>query len=136
MPAASAAPAVTAAAQAGTSASAFSPDRPLAPSFVAAACAGASRELIEALPVNPYDIGETANAIHLALQMPRDERRDRMHLMRQTVKENNVYRWAGRILMDAGRVRKREQLARRISERSRRSGIAALLADRRRSRAA
>ncbi|MFZ5461985.1 MAG: alpha,alpha-trehalose-phosphate synthase (UDP-forming), partial [Pseudomonadota bacterium] len=72
--------------------------------------AGASRELIEALLVNPYDIGETAEAIRTALEMPRQERRDRMRLMRLTVKENNVYRWAGRMLMDAARVRQRQRL--------------------------
>lgn len=72
--------------------------------------AGASRELIEALLVNPYDIAETAAAIRLALEMDRDERRERMRLMRRTVKENNVYRWAGRMLMDAARVRQRQQL--------------------------
>ena len=72
--------------------------------------AGASRELIEALLVNPYDISETAAAIRMALEMGRDERRERMRLMRRTVKENNVYRWAGRMLMDAARVRQRQQL--------------------------
>ena len=72
--------------------------------------AGASRELVEALLVNPYDIRQTANAILQALDMDREERRERMQLMRRTVKENNVYRWAGRILIDAARVRQRERL--------------------------
>ncbi|MEP7313954.1 MAG: trehalose-6-phosphate synthase [Pseudomonadota bacterium] len=74
--------------------------------------AGASRELLEALLVNPYDIAQTADAILAALDMPRDERLERMRLMRRTVKENNVYRWAGRILMDAQRVRQRQRLGR------------------------
>jgi trehalose 6-phosphate synthase len=73
--------------------------------------AGASRELIEALLVNPFDVSETAAAMHTALEMPRDQRRERMQLMRRTVKENNVYRWAGRMLMDAARVRQRQALA-------------------------
>jgi len=80
--------------------------------------AGASRELIEALLVNPYDISETAAAIKLALEMDRDERRERMQLMRRTVKENNVYRWAGRMLMDAARVRQRQQLRSRTEARA------------------
>ncbi len=75
--------------------------------------AGASRELLEALLVNPFDVSETAAAIETALQMPRDQRRERMQLMRRTVKENNVYRWAGRMLMDAARMRQRQALARR-----------------------
>ncbi len=72
--------------------------------------AGASRELIEALPVNPYDIAETAEAIRAAIEMAREERVERMRLMRRTVKEHNVYRWAGRMLMDAQRVRQRQHL--------------------------
>ena len=50
-----------------------------------------------------------------AIQMPRDERRKRMKLMRRTVKENNVYRWAGRMLMDAARMRQRQSLQQRSS---------------------
>jgi trehalose 6-phosphate synthase len=42
--------------------------------------------------------------------MGRDERRNRMRLMRRTVKENNVYRWAGRMLMDAAHIRQRQSL--------------------------
>lgn len=80
--------------------------------------AGASRELVEALLVNPYDISETAAAIGAALRMDRDERRERMRLMRRTVKENNVYRWAGRMLMDAARVRQRQQLRMRTQART------------------
>ncbi|MBS0612572.1 MAG: trehalose-6-phosphate synthase [Proteobacteria bacterium] len=73
--------------------------------------AGASRELIEALLVNPFDVSETAAAIEMALSMQREERRERMRLMRRTVKENNVYRWAGRLLMDLARVRQRQALS-------------------------
>lgn len=74
--------------------------------------AGASRELLEALLVNPFAIGETAEAIRLAIAMPRKERRERMALMRRTVSENNVYRWAGRMLMDASRIRQHQRLFR------------------------
>ena len=73
--------------------------------------AGASRELVEALLVNPFDVGETAAAIEIAMSMSREERGERMRLMRRTVKENNVYRWAGRMLMDTARVRQRQALA-------------------------
>ena len=74
---------------------------------------GASRELAEALLVNPFDVGETANAIVAALEMGRDERRQRMHLMRRTVSEANVYRWAGRMLVDVARIRQRQALTQR-----------------------
>ena len=72
--------------------------------------AGASRELTEAVLINPFDVTETANAMEIAMRMGRDERRNRMRLMRRTVKENNVYRWAGRMLMDAARIRQRQSL--------------------------
>ena len=56
---------------------------------------GASRELPEALIVNPYDIDQCAAALHVALTMPQNEQRDRMRTMRAPVREFNVYRWAG-----------------------------------------
>jgi trehalose 6-phosphate synthase/phosphatase len=73
--------------------------------------AGASRELPEALLVNPFDVTETAAAIVAAIEMPREERRKRMQLMRRTVAENNVYRWAGRMLMDVSRIRQLRSLS-------------------------
>ena len=69
--------------------------------------AGASRELPEALIVNPYDADQCAAALHLALTMPADEQRDRMRFMRGVVREFNVYRWAGRMLLDAAVMRQR-----------------------------
>jgi len=71
---------------------------------------GASRELPEALIVNPYDIEQCAAAIHLALTMPADEQRTRMRSMRNLVQEFNVYRWAGRMLIDAARMRHRRRV--------------------------
>jgi trehalose 6-phosphate synthase len=71
---------------------------------------GAARELSEALIVNPFNVTETAAAIGVALNMPRDERRQRMRLMRETVRDNNVYRWAGRMLVDIARIRQRQTL--------------------------
>ncbi len=71
---------------------------------------GAARELVEALQVNPFDVAETAAAIVTALEMPREERRKRMQLMRRTVSEANVYRWAGRMLMDVAQIRQRQAL--------------------------
>lgn len=72
---------------------------------------GAARELPEALIVNPYDTDQCAAALHLALTMPEAEQRDRMRLMRGLVAEFNVFRWAGRMLLDAAAMRKRGHLA-------------------------
>jgi trehalose 6-phosphate synthase len=71
---------------------------------------GASRELPEALIVNPYDIDQCAAALHIALGMPVAEQRDRMRIMRSLIAEFNVYRWAGRMLLDAAGMRKRGKL--------------------------
>jgi trehalose 6-phosphate synthase len=82
--------------------------------------AGAARELPEALIVNPYDADQCAAALHLALTMPLAEQRDRMRLMRGLVAEFNVYRWAGRMLLDAAAMRRRG----RVLEKSTRNGTA------------
>jgi trehalose 6-phosphate synthase len=71
---------------------------------------GAARELTEALIVNPYDIEQCAAAIHVALTMPPEEQRARMRSMRNLVQEFNVYRWAGRMLIDAARMRHRHRV--------------------------
>jgi trehalose 6-phosphate synthase len=71
---------------------------------------GAARELVEALIVNPFNVGELASAIGDAVKMTREQRRQRMRLMRQTVRENNVYRWAGRMLVDIARIRQRQSI--------------------------
>jgi trehalose 6-phosphate synthase/phosphatase len=76
--------------------------------------AGAARELREALIVNPYHVEETADALHRALLMPEAEQRERMASLRMTVKEANVFRWAGRMLADAGRLRLRERIEERV----------------------
>jgi len=72
--------------------------------------AGASSELSEALIINPYDVQGMAEAIGRALVMPDIEQRERMRLMRSHVRERNVYRWAGQILLDASRLRKRQRV--------------------------
>ena len=61
---------------------------------------GAARELRDALLVNPYDIDETAEALRRALEMEPEEKEQRMHRMRRTVKENNVYRWAANLVAE------------------------------------
>jgi trehalose 6-phosphate synthase len=76
---------------------------------------GAARELSEALIVNPYDLEQTAAAMQLALTMSPEEQRARMRSMRHLVQEFNVYRWAGRMLVDAARMRHRKRVLARVS---------------------
>jgi trehalose-6-phosphate synthase len=76
--------------------------------------AGAARELTEALIVNPYHVEESADALNRAAFMPTGEQRERMASLRSTVREFNVFRWAGRMLADAGRWRLRERIEARV----------------------
>lgn len=76
--------------------------------------AGAAREMPEALIVNPYHVEETADALLRAITMHPAEQRERMASLRMTVREFNVYRWAGRMLADAGRTRLRERIEARV----------------------
>ena len=66
--------------------------------------AGASRELREALIVNPYDVEQSADAIHAALVMEPADRRERMRHLRDTVREHNIYRWAGNLVLELSQV--------------------------------
>lgn len=66
--------------------------------------AGASRELRDALLVNPYDIEQVAEAIHSALTMNSEEQQVRMERMRRTVQEHNVYRWAANLVAELARI--------------------------------
>jgi trehalose 6-phosphate synthase len=79
---------------------------------------GAASELPDALVVNPYNIDQCAAAMHLALTMPPTEQRARMRSMRGIVQEFNVFRWAGRMLMDAARMRQRARVERQTSARN------------------
>jgi len=81
--------------------------------LVLSSFAGASRELAEAVIVNPYDTRSMADALDRALTMPEDEQRDRLSLMREVVRQRNVYRWAAQMLLDAARIRKRERIGER-----------------------
>ena len=76
---------------------------------------GAARELTEALIVNPYDLGQSSDALALALRMPIEEQRERMRSMRRLVSEFNVYRWAGRMIVDAAELRRKERISGRLS---------------------
>ena len=72
--------------------------------------AGASRELSQALIVNPYDTRAMADALHQAPVMPEREQADRLSLMRDIVRQCNVHRWAAQMLLDAASIRKRERI--------------------------
>jgi len=76
--------------------------------------AGAAREMTEALIVNPYHVEETADAFYAAATMSPAEQRERMASLRNTIAEFNVFRWAGKMLTDAGRWRLRARIEARV----------------------
>jgi trehalose 6-phosphate synthase len=55
--------------------------------------AGAAEQLREALLVNPYDVPATAEAIHRALHMPLDERRERHAALLARIERDSASRW-------------------------------------------
>ena len=61
---------------------------------------GASRELNEAILINPYSIEEFADSIKLAMDMPPEEKKRRMDSLRRVISENNIYRWAANIISE------------------------------------
>ncbi len=66
---------------------------------------GASRELRDALIVNPYDAEQLADSIRFALEMEPGEQSARMRRMRETLREHNIYRWAGNLIEELTRIR-------------------------------
>jgi alpha,alpha-trehalose-phosphate synthase [UDP-forming] len=66
---------------------------------------GASRELRDAIIVNPYDADGLADSIRIALEMDAGERHARMKQMRRIVREHNVYHWAGNLITELSELR-------------------------------
>ena len=59
---------------------------------------GAARELRDAMVINPFAPDQTAEAIRNAIEMDPMEMQRRMKRLRERVRENNVYKWAGDII--------------------------------------
>ena len=60
--------------------------------------AGASQELHGAMIINPYDIEQSADAIRLAIEMPKETQTQKIKQMRRLIMGHNVYSWASGIL--------------------------------------
>ena len=65
---------------------------------------GSSRELEQAILINPMATEQFADAIKQAIEMPPDQQAERMRRMRNSVRENNVYRWAGKVINEMRRL--------------------------------
>ncbi len=66
--------------------------------------AGAAHTMPEALLVNPYDEGATADVLHRALGMGIGERETRMAALREREQRWDVHAWAASFLEAAGSV--------------------------------
>jgi trehalose 6-phosphate synthase/phosphatase len=73
--------------------------------------AGAASELAEALHVNPYDVGRTAEALHRALTLSPGERATRMRGLRRRVLGYDVHRWTRAFLDTLAEVSARREPA-------------------------
>ncbi len=63
--------------------------------------AGAHEELGQwALTVNPFDVGDTAEALHAGLKMSRRERAERRNAIKEQVATNDIGRWLSLQLRD------------------------------------
>jgi trehalose 6-phosphate synthase/phosphatase len=60
--------------------------------------AGAAAEMGEAFLVNPYDEERMAAVLERILDLPGEERQERMALLYRRLQRNNVFRWAERFL--------------------------------------
>lgn len=60
--------------------------------------AGASDEMEEALIVNPYNVDEVAKKLKIAVEMPADERKRRMHRLREQTASHDIGWWRDDLL--------------------------------------
>ena len=65
--------------------------------------AGAAETMMEALRVNPYNIDSVADAIHQALEMPRDERETRIRALQRRERQHDLDEWLEVFLREASR---------------------------------
>jgi trehalose 6-phosphate synthase/phosphatase len=68
--------------------------------------AGASKELIGALQVNPNNIEAIADAMNQALQMPEKEQIERIRKMQKVLRRNDIYYWSKHFLERLNEVHK------------------------------
>jgi trehalose 6-phosphate synthase len=70
--------------------------------------AGAAREMKEALLINPYDIGATAETLYRAIRLPVEERVRRLGALRRRLSRNTIQDWMDDIFAEVDRLRRPE----------------------------
>ncbi len=61
---------------------------------------GSARELQEAVFINPYNIAEFVEVFKGVIEMKDDEKERRMKILREIIKENNIYHWAAKVILE------------------------------------
>ncbi|MBM4025538.1 MAG: bifunctional alpha,alpha-trehalose-phosphate synthase (UDP-forming)/trehalose-phosphatase [Planctomycetes bacterium] len=70
---------------------------------------GASKELAEAISVNPNSVAEIAAALEMALEMPEPEQIRRNEIMQDRLRRYDVIRWADDFLCQLGEVKAEQE---------------------------
>jgi trehalose 6-phosphate synthase/phosphatase len=68
--------------------------------------AGVSKEMGEALMINPNNTGEIAQSIYQALTMPLEEQRERMIYLQDRIKRYDVFKWSSEFVKSLRKVEK------------------------------
>ena len=79
--------------------------------------AGVSKEMGEAITINPINEDEIAEALHRALTMPLEEQKERMGYLQERIQRYSVFKWAGEFVESLEKVKKiqKEFLVKKIS---------------------
>jgi len=79
---------------------------------------GASKELGEAISVNPYNIESVSDAIYEALNMSDEEQQRTISIMQERIKRYDIYKWASEFIESLGKTEKKqaEYQARKVSD--------------------
>lgn len=88
--------------------------------------AGAAKELGEALIINPNHTAAIADALHQALEMPKEEINRRTQSMQKRLKRYDVVKWADEFIRSLGLVREKQK---KLSARLMSGPLRARLAD-------
>jgi trehalose 6-phosphate synthase/phosphatase len=71
--------------------------------------AGASKELSDAILINPNDIKQIVEALHAALHMDEDEQARRISIMQGILKKFNIYHWVNLFMERLDYIKERQE---------------------------
>ncbi|MCZ6693130.1 MAG: bifunctional alpha,alpha-trehalose-phosphate synthase (UDP-forming)/trehalose-phosphatase, partial [Bacteroidetes bacterium] len=70
--------------------------------------AGASKELSDAILINPNDINQLVEALYNSLTMPVEEQMQRMEIMQKSLKRYNIHHWVKLFMEELERVKSKQ----------------------------